>query len=106
MILVTMKNAKRKREILQQMAALTAMERGKLSSYTFKNRSSSAGPYYKLQQWQNGKNVTRYVPAEAVPAVQAALAGYARFRQLTQQYSELVIAETRQQIRRLADSTR
>ena len=74
------------------------MERGKLSRYTFKERSDAAGPYHKLQRWQDGKNHTRYVSADELPAVQTALAGYAQFRQLTEQYADLVIEETRQNI--------
>lgn len=85
-----------KTRILQQIAAISAMERGTLSSYSFKERSSAAGPYYKLQHWQNSKNHTRYVSAEELPAVQAALAGYAQFRKLTEQYADLVIQETRE----------
>lgn len=87
-----------KQQILRQIAAITAMERGKLSAYSFADRPGAAGPYYRLQRWENGKNQTRHVPAEEVPAVQAALAGHAQYRQLTEQYSELVIAETRQNI--------
>lgn len=74
------------------------MERGKLSEYSFSERSNASGPYHKLQRWQDGKNHTRYVPAEELPAVQTALAGYAQFRQLTEQYADLVIGETRQNI--------
>ena len=85
-----------KQQILQQIAAISAMERGRLSAYSFKERSGVAGPYHKLQQWQQGKNHTRYVPAEEVPAVEAALAGYAQYQQLTEEYANRVIAETRQ----------
>ena len=74
------------------------MERGKLSSYSFPDRSDAAGPYHKLQHWENGKNKTRYVPTEDLPAIQAALEGYARYRQLTEQYAQLVISETRQSV--------
>ena len=74
------------------------MERGKLSTYSFRERSGAGGPYYKLQHWQNGQNHTRYVPADELSAVEAALAGYARYEQLTEQYAQLVIAETRQSI--------
>ena len=81
--------------LLQQIAAITSMERGKLSTYSFKDRSEHAGPYYKLQRWENGKNHTRYVPAEEVPQVQAALAGYEKFEELTGRYAEVVIDETR-----------
>ena len=61
-------------------------------------RSGVTGPYHKLQQWENGKNTTRYVPADEVCQVQAALAGYAQYRQLTEEYAQVVIAETRQNI--------
>jgi hypothetical protein len=91
-------NIPSKQHLLQQIAAIPAMERGKLSAYSFKERSGVAGPYHKLQQWHNGKNQTRYVPAEELPAVEGALAGYARYQQLTQEYAQLVIAETRQNI--------
>jgi hypothetical protein len=87
-----------KTRLLEQMAAIPAMERGKLSPYTFKERSSASGPYHKLQRWQEGRNHTRHVSADELPAVQSALAGYAQFRQLTEQYADLVIGETRQNI--------
>lgn len=74
------------------------MERGKLSTYSFDERPGRRGPYYKLQSWRGGKNHTRYVTAAELPAVQAALDGYAQFQQLTQQYADLIIAETRQSI--------
>jgi len=87
-----------KSSLLQQIAAIATMEPGTLSPYTFKERSGACGPYYKLQHWQDGKNHTRYVSAEELPAVQAAVAGYARFRQLTGQYADLIVEETRQNI--------
>jgi hypothetical protein len=87
-----------KHQILQQIAAIPVMERGTLSPYFFRERSGRKGPYHKLQSWQNGKNHTRYVPADELAGVQAALAGYAQYQELTRQYAELVIAETRQNI--------
>lgn len=93
-----------KQHLLQQIAAIPAMERGKLSAYCFKERSPTAGPYHKLQHWEEGKNKTRYVPADALPTLQAALAGYAQYQQLTEEYAELVIAETRQNIASLKKS--
>jgi hypothetical protein len=91
-------NQSDKTRLLEQIAAIAAMERGKLSKYTFKERSNTAGPYHKLQRWQDGKNHTRHVSADELPAVQSALAGYAQYRQLTEQYADLVIQETRQNI--------
>jgi hypothetical protein len=67
------------------------MERGKLSPH-------SSGRHQKLQCWQAGRNYTRHVVADALPAVERALAGYAQYRQLTQEYADLVIQETRQNI--------
>jgi len=93
-----------KQQILRQITAIPAMERGKLSAYSFKERSGHNGPYHKLQSWQDGKNHTRYVPVDELPAVQTALAGYAQYQELTRQYADLVIAETRQNIAALKKS--
>ena len=91
-------NPPNKTRLLEQIAAIPVMERGKLSQYSFSERSKAAGPYHKLQRWQDGKNHTRHVSADELPVVQSALAGYAQYRKLTEQYADLVIAETRQQI--------
>src|ERR1041384_5052518 len=91
-------NTPTKQLLLQEISAIESMERGKLSAYSFKERSGTGGPYHKLQHWQNGRNQTRYIPAEEVPAIQAALEGYARYERLTEQYAQLVIGETRQNL--------
>ena len=80
-----------KTRLLEQIAAIPAMERGKLSLH-------SSGRHQKLQYWQGGKNHTRHVSADELSAVKCALAGYAQYRQLTEQYAERVIQETRQNI--------
>jgi len=84
-------NSSKKTHLLEQIAAIPAMERGKLSPH-------SSGRHQKLQCWQAGKNHTRHVAADELPAVASALAGYAQYRQLTEQYADLVIQETRQDI--------
>lgn len=91
-------NPQIQQQLLQQIAAIPTMERGKLSAYSFKDRGGASGPYHKLQFWENGKNNTRYIPADQVPDVQAALAGYAAYQQLTAEYAQTVIAETRQHL--------
>jgi hypothetical protein len=91
-------NSPTKSQIMAQIAQIQLMERGKLSSYAFAERSGKSGPYYKLQCWDNGKNCTRYIPAEQLPLLQQALAGQAQFQELTEQYAQLVIAETREQL--------
>lgn len=87
-----------RQDLLQQIAAISTMERGKLSTYSPNAGPAAAGPYFKLQRWENGANHTRHVPSEEVPAVEAALAGFAQYQRLTEQYAQLVIAETREQI--------
>lgn len=84
-------NQSKKTQLLEQIAAIPAMERGKLSLH-------SSGRHQKLQCWQEGKNHTRHVAADELPAVESALAGYAQYRQLTEEYADLVIEETRQSI--------
>lgn len=84
-------NQSKKTHLLEQIAAIPAMERGKLSPH-------SSGRHQKLQCWQEGRNHTRHVAADELPAVESALAGYAQYRQLTEEYADLVIQETRQNI--------
>ena len=84
-------NPSKKTHLLEQIAAIPAMERGKLSPH-------SSRRHQKLQCWQEGKNHTRHVAADELPAVESALAGYAQYQQLTEQYADLVIQETRQNI--------
>lgn len=91
-------NPPSKSDLLAQIAQIPLMERGKLSSYRFKDRSSQNEPYYKLQSWENGKNATRYIRPEQVPLLEEALAGHAQFQKLVDQYARLVITETRQQL--------
>lgn len=85
-------------ELLDQIARIPLMERGKLSSYRPKGRPAHVGPYHKLQHWDHGKNRTSHVRPEQVPLLEQALAGYERFCQLTEQYAQLVIEQTRQQL--------
>ena len=83
--------------ILQQIAAISTMETGKLSPYVPPGRPSSTAPYFKLQSWKEGKNVTRHVRSEHLPELQAALEGYALFRRLCDQYAGLIVQRTRAQ---------
>jgi len=95
-------NSLTKSEILKQIAQIQLMERGKLSTYSFPDRAENSGPYYKLQCWEKGKNCTRYIPPEQVSLLREALEGQVKFQELTQQYAQLVIAETREQLASVA----
>src|ERR1044071_5589321 len=77
--------------LLSQIANIQSMERGKLSVM----RETSTGTAYKLQAWEDGKNLSRYVPPEQATAVQEAIDGYQRYQTLTEQYAQLKIEETR-----------
>ena len=79
--------------ILQQMAQITRIERGKLSVI----RQGPSGPYYNHQTWENGKNVSRYVPQDQVAALQEAIAGYERLQGLFEQYVQLREQDSRVQ---------
>jgi len=80
--------------LLQQIAQIQHMERGKLCIL----REGPAGPYYNHQTWENGKNVSRYVPRDQVPAFQEAIAGYEKFEKLTGEYSQIIIQQTRAEL--------
>ncbi|HOW80866.1 MAG TPA: hypothetical protein PK406_15600 [Verrucomicrobiota bacterium] len=80
-------------EILQEMNTLTSRERGKLCR---QSRDPGTTPFFKLQCWQRGKNHTRYVPAQEVPALQEALANHQRFQALAEQFVTLTVGHTRQ----------
>lgn len=95
-----------KAEILTRIAQIQFMERGKLSSYSFKERAQPPRPYYKLQRWEKGKNITRYVRPEEIPLLEQALSGHAQFRELVEQYAQLVIQETRAQFSTLGKKKR
>jgi hypothetical protein len=77
--------------LLQQMAQIQQMERGKLCVL----RQGPDGPYYNHQTWEAGKNVSRYVPSEQLTALREALRGYEQFQALSQQYVQLMVEKTR-----------
>lgn len=79
--------------LLQQIAQIEGMERGKLCVM----REGPTGPYYNHQNWEDGKNVSRYVPQEEVADLQKALAGYQTFQSLSEQYVDLIVKRTRQE---------
>ena len=89
-----MNSPKSPHSILEEVAQIQRMERGKLSIM----REGPSGPFYKLQAREGGKNATRYVPRDQAAAVQEAIEGYQRFEALTQQYAQQIIDKTRQEI--------
>ncbi len=78
-------------QFCQHVAQIKRMERGKLTVMS----QGPEGPHYKLQAWENGKNVSRHVSRDQADAVQDALGGYQKFQNLTEQYAQAVIDQTR-----------
>ena len=77
--------------LLQQIARIEPLERGKLCVM----RQGPQGPYYNHQTWENGHNVSRYVPQNQVPLLEKAIAGYERFESLVEQYVQMMEQKSR-----------
>ena len=86
-------------QILQQMAALDTMEQGSLKAeYRDSPSGERCGPYFKHQAWQEGTNVSRRVPAEEAPALEAAIANRQKFEALATEFIDLTVSGTRQSL--------
>lgn len=79
-------------DILQQIASIDCMERGKLSVI----ERSSGRSYFNLQHREGGRNVTEYVPAEQVAQAQENIEAYRRFEELVGQYVDVISTQSRQ----------
>lgn len=77
--------------VLHDMAQIQRLERGTVSVI----RQGPEGPYYNHQCYEEGRNVSRYVPLEQVSELKQAIDGYHRFQQLVQQYVQLMVEKTR-----------
>lgn len=80
--------------LLEQILPIQRMEHGSLSVI----RQGPNGPYYSLNSWENGKNSCRYLPQDKVPEVKQAIEGYHQYQQLTAQYAQQIIDQTRSQL--------
>jgi hypothetical protein len=80
--------------LLQQMAQIQQMERGKLCVIG----QGPGGPYYNHQTWENGKNTSRYVPGPQVEAMAQAIDGHQRFESLAAQYVQWMVQKTREEM--------
>ncbi len=80
--------------LIEQILQIQRMEHGSLSVIG----QGPNGPYYNLNSWENGKNHCRYLPQDKVAEVQQAIAGYHKYQQLTEQYAQQIIEQTRTQL--------
>jgi hypothetical protein len=81
----------RRKQILQEMAAIDRLRRGHLSKQFFQStrqgKTCRQGPYYVLQRWFEGKNLCERVPADQVETIRQGVEGYQRFEQLAQEFA-------------------
>jgi hypothetical protein len=80
--------------LIEQILQIQHMEHGSLSII----RQGPNGPYYSLNSWEDGKNRCRYLPQDKVPEVQQAIEGYHKYQQLTEQYAQQMVEQTRAQL--------
>ena len=85
--------------LLDQMAALDRMERGRLSEQFLhglkEGRKVTWGPYYVLQRRLGRHIVKKRVPADRLALVQADIRRHEEFQQLAQRYAEITEQMTR-----------
>ena len=79
------------KSLLQQIAQIQRLERGTLSVL----RQGPQGPYYNHQCYENGRNVSRYVPIQEVPELREAIEGYHKVQELVARYVQLLVERTR-----------
>jgi len=85
-----MKQTKKMKQLLERMARIARMERGKLCRM-------GSRPHYNHQTWQEGRNVVRYVPTNETESLREAIDGYQHFMKLAEQYADEVIKQTRRE---------
>lgn len=78
--------------ILNDIAAIPTLERGKLCPM----RSGGARQYYNLQFWRDGANRCEYVRKADLPGVQEAVGNWRRYQALTDEYAAALEGHTRQ----------
>lgn len=85
-----MKHTRKMLRLLERMAQIDRMERGKVCRMTGRD-------HYNHQTWQDGRNVVRYVPADQLASLQEAIAGHRLFTKLAEAYADEIIRHTRAQ---------
>ncbi len=90
----------RRRHILKKMAQIDCMEKGRLTE-EYRERykdgeSVRLGPYYKHQRWEDGRNMSRRIPAGDADRLRKAVDGYHEFAKLADEYAQITVEMTRQ----------
>lgn len=92
---------KQRSKILEQMAALDRIERGRLCEQFLKGHKQgqpvSWGPYYVLQRRLGQKVLKERVPAERLSTVQADIKNHEHFLELADRFAEITETMTSMQ---------
>jgi len=86
--------------LLDQIAAITTMQPGSLAEEYREHPAHDSqgvvrlGPYFKHQLWQNGRNVSRRVPAAEASTLKLDIENAKLFDQLTDQLAKLNFEHT------------
>ena len=91
---MTMNTPLTPQSLIEGILQIPRMEHGALSIIG----QGPNGPYYNLNSWEKGKNRCRYLPQDKVSEVQQAIEGYRKYQQLTEQYAQQIIEQTRAQL--------
>jgi hypothetical protein len=89
-IIRSMKTTQKAQRLLERMAEIGKMERGKVCP--MKGRD-----HFNHQTWQAGRNVVRYVHRNDVPEIQRAIDSYNRFMDLVRKYADEIIRLSRRE---------
>ena len=89
-----------RRSVMDQIAAITTMRPGTLAEEYREHTASHGkevvrlGPYFKYQLWQDGRNLSRRVPAAEAGQLREDIDNAKHFHQLTFQLAQLNIEHT------------
>ena len=85
-----MKHTKKMKRLLERMAEIQRMERGKLCKM-------GGRPHYNHQTWENGKNVVRKDLERQKEFLKKAIDGYQTFMKLAERYADEAVRQTRRE---------
>lgn len=89
---------RKRKELLDQIAGIERMRKGRLSEEyrerVVDGQVRRSGPYFKHQQWKNGKNVSKRVKGEKAERLKEGISGMDRFKRLCEDYAETTVAMT------------
>lgn len=82
------------------MSQIDTMHRGRLSEeYRERHENGQTvrrGPYYKYQEWKDGRNKSRRIKADEVEALREGISGLDKFKELAADYIDMTVEMTEQ----------